>query len=182
MANTSATGGYLAPVGAPATDAELEDLMQAMVKGITGLPGKMVRPRWQPKPPKQPEPEQDWCAIGVTITDQDPNPSITHNGAGDGSDTYVRHQEIRLLATFYGPTAQGYAQTLADGMTIPQNGEALKAQGLVFVEALTMISVPELVNQQWVRRYDLTLRLRRRTERTYQVLNILSADTTILTD
>ncbi|MBO2926654.1 phage neck terminator protein [Metapseudomonas otitidis] len=182
MANTSATGGYLAPVGAPACDTDLEDILQAMVVGITGMPGRMVRPRWQPGNPKQPEPTTDWCAIGVTETVQDANPAITHDPNGQGVDVYVRHQELRVLATFYGPAAQGYAQRLADGITIPQNGEALRAQGFSFIEALPPIAVPELVNQQWVRRYDMTLRLRRKTERTYPVLNILSADPVFSSD
>ena len=52
---------------------------------------------------------------------------------------------------------------------------------MAFVEAGELIAAPELVNQQWVRRYDLRIRMRRKITRTYQVLNILSADTPIIT-
>src|SRR4051812_9766277 len=55
--NDSSTGGYLSPVVASSAlqDAALDALLQQMVAGITGLPGNMVRPRWQPVTPKQPE-------------------------------------------------------------------------------------------------------------------------------
>lgn len=182
MANTSATGGYLAPAGTPTpADEALEDILQPMVAGITGLAGKYVRPRWQPGTPKQPEPTVNWCAIGVMQTRPDANPAIEHDGTGDGEDHYQRHQDVILLATFYGPNAQGYAQILADGMYVPQNSEALRAQNMAFVEAGELIAAPELINQQWVRRYDLRIRLRRKIERTYPVLNILSADTPVIT-
>ncbi|UCL89316.1 LIC_12616 family protein [Pseudomonas sp. HS-18] len=182
MANTSASGGYLTPAGTPTpADDALEDILQPMVAGITGLPGKMVRPRWQPGNPKQPEPSVDWCAIGVMHTKQDANPAIEHDSAGDGADQYQRHQDVILLATFYGPNAQAYGQLLSDGMYVPQNSEALRAQNLAFVEAGDLIAAPDLLNQQWVRRYDLRIRLRRKIERTYPVLNILSADTTVIT-
>lgn len=182
MANTSASGGYLTPAGAPTpADGALEDILQPMVVGITGLPGKMVRPRWQSGNPKQPEPNVDWCAFGVMHTKQDTNPAIEHDGTGDGADQYQRHQDVTLLATFYGPNAQAYGQLLSDGMYVPQNSEALKALNMVFVEAGDLIAAPDLLNQQWVRRYDLRIRLRRKIERTYPVLNILSADTPVIT-
>lgn len=182
MANTSASGGYLTPAGTPTpADEALEDILQPMVVGITGLPGKMVRPRWQPGNPKQPEPNVDWCAIGVMHTKQDANPAIEHDGTGDGADQYQRHQDVILLATFYGPNAQAYGQLLSDGMYVPQNGEALRALNMAFVDAGDLIAAPDLINQQWVRRYDLRIRLRRKIERTYPVLNILSAETPVST-
>ncbi|MCY1284136.1 hypothetical protein D9M70_330300 [compost metagenome] len=182
MANTSGTGGYLSPEGTPTpADETLEDILQSMVAGITGLPGKYVRPRWQPGNPKQPEPTVNWCAIGVMHTRSDANPAIEHDGTGDGEDQYQRHQEVILLTTFYGPNAQGYAQILADGIYVPQNSEAMRAKNMAFVEVGEIIAAPELINQQWVRRYDLRIRLRRKIERTYPVLNILSADTPVST-
>ena len=52
---------------------------------------------------------------------------------------------------------------------------------MAFFEAGDLIAAPDLLNQQWVRRYDLRIRLRRKIERTYPVLNILSADTPVIT-
>ncbi|WP_011298550.1 phage neck terminator protein [Cupriavidus necator] len=183
MANTSASGGYLAPTApVPPEDDALDDLLQALVAGITGLSGAMVRPRWQPTVPKQPEPSVNWCALGLEVQENDDGPAIQHDPAGDGSDTYIRHQDIELLCTFYGPAAKGYAQRLADGLAIPQNGEQLGLNDMAFVSAGEIRAAPDFVNQQWVRRYDMKLALRRKITRTYPVLNILSADVSTTTD
>ncbi|QYY30241.1 hypothetical protein K2O51_22990 [Cupriavidus pinatubonensis] len=176
MANTSATGGYLAPTApVPPDDDALDDLLQALVAGISGLPGSMVRPRWQPTVPKQPEPSVNWCALGVDVQQNDASPAIQHDPNGDGSDTYIRHQAIELLCSFYGPAGKGYAQRLADGLAIPQNNEQLALNDMKFVSVSEIRAAPDFVNQQWVRRYDLTVQLRRKITRTYPVLNLLSA-------
>ena len=185
MANTSSTGGYLTPAGSalPAQDADLDDLMQAVVVGITGLDGAMVRPRWQPVAAKMPEPDTDWCALGVTVEDADAGPAIIHSSAGAGSDTYIRHENIQVLASFYGPHGMSYASQLRDGIAIPQNTESLRATDTsVVIGGETIRAVPELINQQWLRRYDLVLNFRRKVTRTYAVQNITSVAGRLIDD
>lgn len=181
--NDSSTGGYLSPAvsSPPLEDDALTAIFQQMIVGITGLPGNMVRPRWQPNPPKQPEPSTDWCALGINVQNLDDGPAIIHNGAGNGSDTYIRHQQINVLASFYGPDGMQYAQLLSDGLAIPQNLEQLKAQDMNSIETGEIRPVPDLVNEQWIRRYDLELSFRRKITRTYPVLNILTAQGTLET-
>lgn len=181
MPNTSATGGYIQPasVAAPNEDAELDAILQQMVAGVTGLAGSLVRPRWQPIAPRIPEAGVDWCAFGVTRITSDDNAAVLHDGAQDGSDGLVRHEDLELLATFYGPQAGRFAAMLRDGLHIAQNREGLWAKGVGFVKADEMRTVPELINQQWVRRVDLPVYLRRIVRRTYPVLNILSAPISI---
>jgi hypothetical protein len=182
VTNTSATGGYLVPSSPPpAEDDGLEDQIKLMIQGITGFDPNFVRPRWQPTPPKQPPANANWCAFGVTRQDPDTYASIVHDGTGDGTDTAIRHETIEILASFYGPAGQGYAAMLRDGLMIPQNREALYANGMALYDAMEIIAAPDLTNTQWIRRYDLTVRLRRRVERTYPVLNLLSAEGTIET-
>jgi len=178
----SSTGGYLLPAQPlpPANDADLDALLQAMVSGITGLPGQYVRPRWQPVPPRQPEPLIDWCAIGVQAYRREGTPHQQHNA--EGTDTQRRHEQLDVLASFYGPNAARYAEVLADGVYVAQNGDTLRANGLAFLSAGDPLPVPELVNQQWIRRVDLSLSLRRAIARTYQVRNIDSSDTKVHTE
>lgn len=184
MANTSASGGYLSPAQTPAPleDIDLDKLFASVAAIITGLPGKMVRPRWQPQVPKQPETDIDWCAIGAMVTNPDAGPAITHNSDGDGADEYVRHEEIEVLASFYGPNCQGFAGKLRDGLAIPQNCEALRANDIAFVECGRIVPVPEFINQKWQRRRDILLRFRRKISRVYPVLNVLSADVNLIDD
>lgn len=177
MPNTSASGGYLSPVGAaPADDLELDVLLQDAVVGVTGLPGAMVRPRWQPVTPRQPEPAENWCAIGVTDEQPENTPSIEHDPAANGPDVMTRHPVFEVLASFYGPASGHYAALLRDGLYIPQNRETLRTAGIALVSIGATISAPDLVNQQWIRRKDVRITLRRVIVRTYPVLNILSAE------
>lgn len=180
MANDSSTGGYLVPSSpAPIEDAALEDVIQGIVVGITGLPGTMVRPRWQPTPPKQPPPATNWCAIGITRTYGETYAYIGHSGVGNGSDTLQRHYSLDLLASFYGPSGQLYAGLFRDGLLIEQNREVMAANGMALYEAREIIAAPELTNTQWIRRFDVPFTLRRQVNRTYPVLNLLSAEGTI---
>jgi hypothetical protein len=181
--NDSSTGGYLSPAvsSPPLEDDALTAIFQQMIVGITALPGNMVRPRWQPNPPKQPEPTVNWCALGIAVQTLDDGPAIIHNGTGNGSDTYIRHEQIDVLASFYGPNAMQNAQLLSDGLAIPQNLEQLKAQDMNSVDTGKIRAVPDLINEQWIRRYDIELTFRRKITRTYAVLNILTAQGTVQT-
>jgi hypothetical protein len=175
----STTPGYLQPTGAaPPEDADLDSIFQQLVVGITGLPGNMVRPRWQATVPKQPEPATNWCAVGVTGIEHDANSYDQHNPAGNGSDTFIRHEIITVLCSFYGVNALNFASQARDGMYVQQNNSTLDQFEMGLVEVGSIVTAPDLINQQWVRRFDLSMRIRRRIVRTYPILTILSAQAT----
>lgn len=179
--NNSATGGYLSPldIPEPEEDTALEDVLQRWLVGITRLAGERIRPRWQPNPPRQPEPEVNWCALGVTDTKTEFSPAIIHDGRGDGEDTMKQHEELIVLCSFYGPGAGRLAALFRDGARLPQNNEMLRQANMALVECGDIKAAPDLLNQQWVRRYDITATVRRQVIRTYQILNLLSAETPI---
>lgn len=183
MANDSTAPGYLVPTGtSPPEDATLDAIFQQLVVGLTGLPGSMVRPRWQATVPKQPDPAASWCAIGVMDIEADANPYEQHNEGGSGSDTFIRNEILVVLCSFYGPAAMSYAAQARDGLYVSQNNAMLDQYEMGLVEASRVTPAPELVNQQWIRRFDLSLRIRRRVVRTYAILNILSAQATAQPD
>jgi hypothetical protein len=183
MTNTSASGGYLVPsTTAPADDDALEDTLHDALAGITGLAAASVRPKWQQRPATRPEASTDWAAFAVTISEADWSSSIVHDPAGDGNDVETRYTTLDLLVTFYGPNAGGNAEKLRDGISIPQNMEALAAQGLEILDTGPIITAPEFINTVWIRRKDVTLRLRRAVSRTYPVRNLLSAGGELTTD
>lgn len=181
MANTSATGGALPPesVSVPAGDLDLDVILQGVASGITGLPGDLVRPRWQPTQPRMPEIGTDWCAIGVVEILPDNNPAVMHDATGEGHDDLIRHEDLFIMASFYGPHAARNAAILRDGLYVAQNREPLDAAGIGLVTTDTVRMVPALVNEQWQRRADISIILRRIVRRSYPVLNIVSAPVTI---
>jgi hypothetical protein len=196
MSNTSASGGYLAPSSAlPPEDNAFDAVFQALVVGITALPGNLVRPRWQPVPLAQPEATVNWCAVGVI--DETPAPGkgmITHDGAdngGLGSDTLQVNDEAEILASFYGPNARQFANLFRDGLMLPQNREALEfpppgtnAQELYRLRGIPSPArfVPEIVNQVTVRRVDVSFRILRANVTVWPVENILEVQGVLNTD
>jgi hypothetical protein len=179
-------GFDLAVPAPPLEDADLDTLLQFTIAGVTQLPGSLVRPRWQNPPPKSPEATVDWCAIGVMNSKSEGFPYITHasgpNITDPSADYYSRHEEMDVLASFYGPHAKGNAGLLRDGIAIPQNMEALNTGGLVFVDMGPIRILPDLLNQTWVRRCDTLLRFRRQVQRVYSMPNIQIADIHLLDD
>lgn len=167
---------------APSQDELLDQVFQHIISGITAIDGTLVRPRWQPVPPQQPEVKVNWCAFGVTSATPDDGPYIEHDPMLDGSDNYQRHEELEFLLSFYGLQGQQNAALLRDGLAIPQNMEPLEAIQVGFVECGAIRNVPSLLNQTWRRRWDMTVTFRRRTDRTYAVKNILAADIHLFDD
>lgn len=181
---TSATGGYLAPQLAPAVapleDDALDDFLQAVVAGVTGLPGNVVVPRWQEDVPNLPNAGTDWCGIGITVQRADTFAAIVHacqnedTPPGVGYDELQRQEQMDLLCSFYGPNARGNASRLRDGLQVPQNLEVLQLNGMGLVDTGDILSLPTLVKEKWLRRFDLTVTIVRQIRRQYSVLNLLS--------
>ena len=188
MANTSATAGFLAPSsGLPPEDQALDELLQALVVGVCGLPGALVRPRWQSRPPPVPEPTTDFCAIGVLSEHSEPNISLVHtsNSAAypQGFSTSFDQDVVTVMASFYGPTARGNAKLLRTGLMIAQNRETLYNSGLALMEMPGDTTfLPEIVNNQTLRRADITIMFRRRTALVWPILNIVEMVGTLESD
>jgi hypothetical protein len=173
MGNTSATGGTLLPAAPlPADDDALDSIFQSLVASITGIDGSLVRPRWQTVVPKQPPPSINWCAIGVTVTDEQDGPLIQTNKE-TGATTYTIHEEINVLSSFYGPQANQNAKQLRNGLRILQNTEALLASQMRFIMSGPIRAVPVFINQQWIKKQDMSLRFRREYTTTYPIESLV---------
>lgn len=175
MTNDSASGGYLAPSTTIIDDDALDDIFQAMVVGITGLSGDLVRPRFQAEPGNLPDFTATWCAIGVMEFEPDTYATLIHNPAGVGTSIQQSHEGISVMATFYGPAAQATARILARGLLLPQNQEVIAAAGILFTKAERPIKAPQLLKNRWVNRIDVTLQFRRQDDLIYPIRNLVSA-------
>jgi hypothetical protein len=179
--NDSSTGGFLTPTStAPQTDDVLDDILQAIVVGITGLSGPLVRPRWQQNPPKEPEPGVNWIALGITNTRSDTFPTKTKYP--DGSYQLKRNEYHTVLVSAYGPNSQQYLGYLRDGLFISQNLDSLRAVNANVTYVGDVKPLPEYVNTVWRRRYDLPIYISRQVIREYAILDIASAKITLLTE
>lgn len=176
--NTSATGGYLRPTSAPPDeDDALADALQELVVGVTGLPGALVRPRWQPEPPTQPAANVDWCGVGVMgDAPAAGRASTRHIAANEGTSETYHDATFAVMASFYGPNASGYAKLLRDGLMVAQNREEMFRQNMALVGAPgNTTRTAELINTAFVGRCDISFEIRRRASRTWAIKNALKA-------
>jgi len=184
MPNTSATGGYLDPATNPLDDDALVDFLQAVVAAISGLPGALVRPRFQEEPPNLPKRGTTWAGVGLGDQESDIMGHVEHDPTigTDGGDVLRTHETLQILCSFYGPQARARAHQLADGLKVAQNREVLTLAGMGLQSVGRMIQTSELIKERWLARTDVTVTIRREIRREYPVLSLLSASGTITPD
>jgi hypothetical protein len=184
--NNSATGGYVIDTAPrPSSDA-IQAALQTMTAALSALPGTLVRPRWQPMPPVQPDANTTWASIGVVLIEADEFPFLSHVGsavlAGQTMPGYTvmqRHMTLTVVATFYGPMADDTASMMRDAMYVPQNWEPLAALGIKLLTIHDLARQPELLNNQYIDRVDLRLELRMQQQRNYPIFDLDGADVSI---
>lgn len=174
MSNTSATGGYLRQTSGPVDNLDFRRFIGTALVGLSGIPAEFVRPAWQPNPAPTPGIDANWMAFGITARRAEQNPFLFDT---DGHDSVqIRHEENDVLLTFYGPNCLGNAGALRDAIDVPQNQEALSLAGMKVVDYTDIIHAPELVNERWFDRCDMTITIRREIRREYSILNFVSAN------
>lgn len=173
MSNDSTTAGYLTPVGnSPPYDEDLERLISRWVRGVTGLAATLVYPRWTDPQQAIPKNGTTWCAFGITGIQEDSNPAYLQ---GAKSAEQWSHETVSLITCFYGPAGLAMATQFRDGMLVAQNNDELNRAGLTLMQQGRILNLPELINNQWVRRYDLSVDLRRKIIREYGIKTLASA-------
>lgn len=181
MSNDSTTAGYLTSTSIPqAYDEGLERELSQWVRALSGLPAGMVRPRWTPVQAALPAADKNWCGFGIMGFTADNAPAFVEQT--DDSSQLWRHEVIETLASFYGPGSQAIAAQYRDNMMVEQNNETLKQFELTFADCSELTPFPELINNQWVRRYDITIRLRRKIIRDYGIKSLVSAPVSFFGD
>ncbi|HHA2249915.1 TPA: hypothetical protein ACOEHG_004856 [Enterobacter ludwigii] len=173
MSNNSTAPGYLTPEGGgPANDKPLEIHISEWICGVTGIDVKKVYPRWTDPQHKIPPAGTTWCAFGITQQPQSPNPADVQ--VSDDLSEQWTWEKVTVICCFYGPEGAALASLFRAGLFVEQNATELKRRsGLSLNDAGTLYNVPELINNQWVRRYDLTVTLSRKLVREYNIKSLV---------
>ena len=185
--NDSSTGGYLlpGPTPAPLEGQALLQFLTTWVSGVSGLPGRLVRPSWQTEPPNIPPADTCWCAVAIQSRPSDDFAWVDWNSA-DSNYQFWRQETLQILASFYdtGFTGQAdqYAAQFRDGVQVPQNREALTLQNFGVARTGDLLTVPSLLKIRWLYRVDLDVVLRRQITRVYPVDTFAGAEGNIYTD
>jgi|WetSurMetagenome_2_1015567.scaffolds.fasta_scaffold219111_2 hypothetical protein len=183
MTNTSATGGYLVASSSDPLPGSLTltQFIQSVIAGITGFDGTLIRPDWQPDPPKQPDLPVDWIAFGITVNKGDANALMISPTSTNANSVLQRFEELDIQCSFYGPNCLENISVFRDGFQVQQNLEALSIAKMGFKSISDSIRSADLFNERWYDRFITTLTLVRQVQRTYPVLSFASASGTIHT-
>lgn len=178
--NTSTARGWLTPTsGDPDYDEALDRLLSQWMRNVSGLPAGMVRPRWQKDQPPLLPVETNWCAFGIIEWPIDDNPAFIRQT--DSGTELWRYETFVAMASFYGPSGMKFASIFRDGISVEQNNSELNRMGLTLGDVSSITPFPELINQQWLRRYDITVKIRRKVTRTYNIKSIVDGNVAIST-
>jgi len=177
MPNDSTTGGFLAPssTGSDLNDDALQDFLQTVVVGITGLPGNLVRPRWQAEPPNVPDVGVNWAAIGPGAREREP---FSARKQTQSAQIVIRNRTIEVLCSFYGPNAEGNGELLAMGFELPQNRQMLEYAngawtGFNLVGGVQgPVIAPALLKGKWYYKADYSFKVRQQQQYTYPILTV----------
>lgn len=173
--NTSSTGGYAQPTqttGQP-KGLTITQFIQTVLAGVSALPGPLVRPKWQPEEPTQPDINTNWMAFGIASQTPSFNAYIALNP--DDTTQLQRQEQLEIQCSIYGPDALDTLGLITDGLQIPQNLAALLSANMGVVEVTKALHIPELINERFFNRYEMTVVLNRQVQRLYPILKFLSA-------
>lgn len=179
MPNSSATGGYLLPTNTALDNNLLKRFMHGVIVGVTGINATLVRPAYQADSPPIPDITVDWCAFVIRNRRTVAMPWLTQ---GVSNATLGTNELFDVMVSFYGPNSMGYGAILRDGLQIPQNSDQLVAAGMAVLGSEPMQYLPELVNDRWYERTDITINMNRNLARTYDILSLLGAQGTMYFD
>jgi len=177
MADTTVLG-FITPETEPATDRALEDIFQAAIRGITGLPGAQVRPQAPATINNLPEVTVDWVSFRVTPKEYDFDAHLNHQPTllVNGGSVVSRDEKLEVQLSFFGPLAQQYVNRWVNGLSLDQNRWTLMDNSIKFHFHGSVVSLPALLKEQWQRRLDITSIFSRRLKTTYPIRTIESAD------
>lgn len=177
MPDTTALG-YMIPSQVPVADRPLEDIMQAAIRGITGLAGQWVRPQTPEIISNRPEVTQDWISFRITPREFDFDPHINHQPAAleTGASEVSRDEVMETALSFYGPAAHQYLNRWVNGLNIDQNRWSLMDAGIKLQSHGQPVTLPALVKEHWQRRIDLTSIFVRRSKVIYPIRTVTGGE------
>lgn len=181
----SRTAGVLIPASNNPPDPE--QIIRLYIAEVTGIDKTLVRKRWYPKPLERPALSVGWCAVGLLGIESDNTPLQKHTDpdilSASGTTTLTASQKLDFQASFYGSNAQFFSDRLRLGMSVGQNNEFLKSQGLTLLYVNeSALRVPELFGAVWCDRFDVNFRIGRAVSHTFGIRSIRGAGIEFIVD
>lgn len=187
IAPDSSRPGLLRPAAASGGNApadifagqSLDNFMQQVVAVCAGIDFTLVRPRWQPEPPNEPDRNVDFATIAVTTTTPLGYP---HMVVRDGYVDQYDQEEFTVFCSFFGPNADRRATQLRSGLMLAQNREIFQLNGMGLVQTTGRTRLPDLRKNVYLERIDISFTMRREVRENYPVLAYAGDEVRLTTD
>lgn len=180
MAESSREYGILPQRQALNGPSALEQVIHDLIMNLVGLAGDLVRPAYQAYPAKAPKPSVDWCAFWLHPDDSQNWAETVHYSDEDGYDIVTDYVKYECLISFYGPNSFDNALVLRRGLSLEQNSrETLRPIGAGIRSIGMATRLPELIQEYWLQRTDLPVKIVHAEKSKYKVMNLLHAQGTI---
>ncbi len=172
VSNSSNTPGWLTPRSEePEYDAALDALLADWIGGVAALVPDAVIVRREEE--EAAPPGDNWCEYAVSEIARATSAAFSRQG--EEQVTQRRDETLTCALSFFGPNGQGIATRFLDGLLVSQNQDELRTLGFAFGGHGALTGSSQQINNQWVKRYDLTLRLYRTVAREYGVMALTQA-------
>lgn len=177
MPDTTTTG-FITPEADPIADRALEDAFQITIRGITGIPGNLVRPQSPEIIANQPETDVDWVSFRIQSQGFDFDAHVNHQPSllTTGASEVTRDETLDLVLSFYGPHAQQNMLRWVNGLAIDQNRWLLMDHHTKYRSSGNPVTVPALLKETWQRRIDLTSTFARRVKVVYPIRTVVEGE------
>ncbi len=158
------------PVTSSQSEIQVQNVLHTLLVGLSGLDKTLVRPAYQPKPPKTPDLDVTWCAFDISDDTEDAAQMI------QGVDQAQIHTEdvLSVRITVYGPGSRDLCKQIKRGLHVPDNLVWLRRHHMALVSIGTIVRLAEEHGGTWLARSDLPLTLRIGTAATDGIIPIYS--------
>lgn len=173
-ANSSNAAGWLTPVGdEPTYDAGLEGEIKIWIQGVTALPADKVAANKNDDLLLPLDFQADSCLFSINKVATE---GMSVNDSQNEHDAALWLNEIiTCTVSFFGANGQLFASRLRDGNCLSQNQEELSRLRLRISGCDDIISSNGMRNNTQFRRHDMTIILKRKIVRYYDILSLVEA-------
>lgn len=150
---------------------EIMAILHEYLRNVLTLPPDKIIQQWQRNPPVM-DMAQDWLSFGVSSRASTWQTYQQNNELLD----IKRYQDLTVNLIFYGDECESNAEMLKDSFIHADNQAFFNKNSMIQVDFGSILTMPELIDQQWINRCDCSFRLRHLTTNQFDMPTILEAN------
>jgi hypothetical protein len=163
------------PKVAPPSRDYFRRLIHEWVVFVTDLSPNLIIPAGQKIPPKMPS-NTEWVSFMV----KEVRPYGASKQYNDEELMMFRLNDLIVSFTVYGDGADSLAWLIRDGVEHDYPMESMNDKRMMPIDSTPILSMPEMINEEWINRCDFTVRFRYWEIMEYELPSVLELDLTLI--